>query len=190
VQLSGPDSWQRIQQGDQGAFEEAFRTWYRQLCLYALPIIRDKDEAEEVVQNVFYTIWAKRESLQVSGQLKSYLYRAVHNECLNKIKHEKVKAGYAADYKASNISPSTSSISIENKELGKEIMNALDSLPEQCGIVFRMNRFEDKKYAEIATELNISIKTVETHMGKALKILRGKLGEYLHLILCLLTILK
>jgi RNA polymerase sigma-70 factor (ECF subfamily) len=188
LELSGPDHWHLIQRGDQKAYEEAFRSWYRQLCLYALPIIRDKDEAEEVVQNVFYTIWAKRETLQVSGQLKSYLYRAVHNECLNKLKHEKVKAGYAADYKASNVSPSNTSYSIETKELGQEIRNALDSLPEQCGIVFRMNRFEEKKYAEIAAELNISIKTVETHMGKALKILRGKLGEYLHLLFFLLMI--
>jgi RNA polymerase sigma-70 factor (ECF subfamily) len=100
-----------------------------------------------------------------------------------------VKAGYAEDYKATSTVSQTSH-PLESKELGREIRRALDSLPEQCGLVFRMNRFEEKKYSEIAAELNISVKTVETHMGKALKILRTKLSEYMHLLLCLLMMIR
>jgi RNA polymerase sigma-70 factor (family 1) len=188
LQISGTDTWQLIQQGDKKAYEEAFKTYYGMLCAYAMPIIRDKDEAEEVVQNVFYNLWAKRESLQVSVALKPYLYRSVHNECLNKIKHQKVKASYAGDYKASVLAGGSSPDRLELKELGNTIEKALESLPEQCGIVFRMSRFEQLKYAEIAEKLGISVKTVEIHMGKALRILREKLKDYLPLVLWLLMI--
>jgi RNA polymerase sigma-70 factor (family 1) len=186
VHFSEQDSWQLIRQGDKNAFEHAFRTWYKALCLYAMPIIRDKDEAEEVVQNVFYTIWAKRTGIDVTGPLKSYLYRAVHNECLNRLKHQKVKAAYAEDFRSVNRTAAVPAETLENKELGRQISEALESLPEQCGLVFRMNRFEHLKYSEIASRLNISVKTVESHMGKALKILRTKLSDYVHLLLWLI----
>ena len=184
----GEDSWELIRSGDRKAFEQAFRAWYRVLCAYALPILRDKDEAEEAVQNVYYNIWAKRENIQVTGPLKSYLYRAVHNECLNRIKHLKVRAAYADDYRSVNSTHTTSEKSIETKELGRQISSAIGSLPEQCGLVFRMNRFENMKYAEIAEKLNISVKTVESHMGKALKILRVKLADYMPLVIWMIML--
>lgn len=188
MQSDGEDNWELIRNGDRKAFEAAFRAWYRPLCAYAMPIVRDKDEAEETVQNVYYNIWVKRETIRVTGPLKSYLYRAVHNECLNRLKHLKVRAAYADDYRSAN-SDAVTHGKLEAKELGKQISDAIGSLPEQCGIVFRMNRFENMKYAEIAEKLNISVKTVETHMGKALKILRLRLAEYLSMLLWTITMI-
>lgn len=188
-QKDHPDIWQQVRAGDKKAYEEIFMTYYRSLCNYSCSMVREMDEAEEVVQNVFYNLWNKRESLSVESSLKSYLYRAVHNDCLNRIKHRKVRAQYAADLKGSPQSfQSDGAQLLEAKELGLKIQNALAKLPEQCGVVFRMNRFEHLKYAEIASQLGISVKTVENHMGKALKILRGELKEYLHLLIVLLFI--
>ena len=183
VQLSEPQYWQQISKGDKKAFEQVFNTYYQQLCNYACSMLKDIDEAEEVVQNTFFNIWNKREALEVTISFKSYVYRAVHNDCLNKIKHGKVRAVYAADYKSSMSGGFADGATVlDAKELGKQINAAIASLPEQCGNVFRLSRFENLKYSEIADQLDISIKTVENHMGKALKLLRGQLKDYLPLV--------
>lgn len=186
MQLSEQQYWQLISQGDKKAYEQVFTTYYQPLCNYACSMLKDIDEAEEVVQNTFFNIWNKREVLQISTSIKSYVYRAVHNDCLNKIKHGKVRAVYAEDYKSTMTGGySDSAQLLHAKELGKQINEAITSLPEQCGIVFKLSRFENLKYSEIAEQLNISVKTVENHMGKALKMLRQQLKDYLPLVMWL-----
>lgn len=189
MELSEQQYWQLIREGDKNAFEQLFKTYYKPLCNYACSLIKDIDESEEVVQNMFYNIWNKREALQINNSVKSYLYRAVHNDCLNKIKHGKIKSAYAEDYKKSaDASFEDVSKTLQAKELGKQINEAIASLPEQCGIVFKLSRFENLKYTEIAEHLNISVKTVENHMGKALKIMRERLKDHLHILIWLLFI--
>jgi RNA polymerase sigma-70 factor (family 1) len=183
VQLTEQQYWQLISEGDKKAYERVFKTYYQSLCNYACSLLKDIDEAEEVVQNVFFNIWNKREELQISTSIKSYVYRAVHNDCLNKIKHGKVRRMYAEDYKSSMGGGFQDSAKVlEAKELGKQINEAIATLPEQCGLVFKLSRFENLKYSEIAEHLDISVKTVENHMGKALKILRVQLKDYLPLV--------
>lgn len=182
LQVSEQINWTAISRGDRQIFEHLFRTYYQVLCNYACTLVKDMDEAEEIVQNVFYTIWKKREELQI-GSLKSYLYRAVHNDAMNKLKHAKIKMNYAEDYrKTTGAGIDSASQTIDAKELSQKIHEAIGDLPEQCGLVFRLNRFENKKYAEIAAELGISIKTVENPMGKALRLMREKLKDYLPVI--------
>jgi RNA polymerase sigma-70 factor (family 1) len=187
VHTNAEQYWELISKGDKAAFEQVFRLHYQALCRYALPLIKDLDEAEEVVQHVFFNIWNKRTELQVSSSLKSYLYRAVHNDCLNRLKHGKIRMLYAEDYKKTQDgSFADASATLQAKELGRHIHEALDALPEQCGQVFRMSRFEQLKYSEIAERLGISVKTVENHMGKALKLMRESLKDYLPALLWLL----
>lgn len=189
VQLNQEEYWPLISRGDKKAFEEVFNTYYQLLCNYACSMLNDIDEAEEVVQNMFFNIWAKRESLQVNTSIKSYIYRATHNDCLNKIKHGKVRTVYAQDYKSTmNHHQHDSAEVLQAKELGLTINRAIDTLPEQCRQVFQLSRFENLKYQEIADRMRISVKTVENHMGKALKILRHELKDYLHLVLYLFLI--
>jgi RNA polymerase sigma-70 factor (family 1) len=191
VQLTEQEYWQLISEGDKSAFEQVFKAWYQPLCNYACSLMKDMDEAEEVVQNVFFNIWNKRESLAINMSIKSYLYRAVHNDCLNKIKHSKVRTLYAEDYKSRNSGGFEDSMGlIDAKELNKRINEAIESLPEQCGIVFRLSRFDHLKYSEIAEQLEISVKTVENHMGKALRILRESLKEYLPVGLLLFFLIR
>ncbi len=176
-----------IREGSEHAFEELFRGYYPRLSRYALSLLKDLDEAEEVVQNVFLNIWEKKESLEITLSLKSYLYRAVHNFCLNRIKHLQVRDAHK-DYTVYVFSEGADSLNevLHGHELEIQIENAVKKLPEQCQLVFRMSRFEELKYQEIADRLHISVKTVENQIGKALKILRNELADYLPLMIWLL----
>ena len=173
---------------DEAAFEQVFKTHYKNLHAYAFTILKDEDEAEEMVQQVFFKLWERSERLSFSGPIAAYLYRAVHNESLNFLKHQKVKAGHqlhvAYSMKNKTEQPQPKMV---KKELENKLREALNELPEQCRTVFQLSRFEDMKYKEIAEKLDISIKTVENHMGKALKLLRTKLVDFLPLLLILLS---
>lgn len=145
------------------------------------------EESEEVIQNVFLDIWEKRKSLVFNSSVKAYLYKAVHNSSLNKLKHSKVRRLYAEDF-VHHVSPvyNYTEQVLQKNELEKQIHFAINALPEQCRMVFKLSRFEEMKYSEIASHLNISVKTVENHMGKALKLMREHLKDFLTVITLLL----
>jgi RNA polymerase sigma-70 factor (ECF subfamily) len=184
VVLSEQEIVGAIRAGNERIFEEIFRKYYQSLCNYANSILKEIEEAEEVVQNLFLSIWEKRTELEISISLKSYLYRAVHNHCLNRIKHLKVREEYQ-QYAVNFYDASYESVSqtVMKNELEQKIEEAIRKLPEQCRLIFRMSRFEELKYHEIAEQLELSPKTVENQIGKALKILRVELAEYLPLII-------
>ena len=169
-----------LKAGDENMFEQLFRHYYNSLCNYANGILKDADEAEDIVQQVMVTIWEKRLSLQITASLKSYLYRSVHNTALNRIRKQKTVAVFEeAQISDGNSSDTTTANAILGKELNQQISIAINKLPEQCRLVFKLSRFENMKYSEIAGHLDISIKTVENHMGKALKLLRMELKDFL-----------
>lgn len=184
VQLSEQEIVGAIRQGNERIFEETFRKYYQSLCNYANSILKEMDEAEEIVQNLFLNIWEKRADLEINISLKSYLYRAVHNHCLNRIKHMKIREEYQ-HYATNFYDSSYESVSqtVMKNELEQKIEAAIKKLPEQCRLIFRMSRFEELKYSEIAEQLELSPKTVENQIGKALKFLRIELAEYLPLII-------
>jgi RNA polymerase sigma-70 factor (ECF subfamily) len=173
-----------LREGNESAFEMLFRTYYKPLCNYAYSFLNDKDEAEEVVQSAFIGVWDKRSSIEIQTSMKSYLYRMVRNSCLNVIKHSKVKMQHVRHEMAGG-EPTyeNASQAVISSELEQKIREAMKELPEQCRLVFQLSRFEELKYSEIAGQLNISVKTVENHMGKALKIMREQLKDYLPLLL-------
>ena len=173
-----------LAQRDETAFEQVFKTYFKRLHAYAFTILRDEEEAEEMVQQVFFKLWERNENLSLTGSVSSYLYRAVHNESLNYIKHQKVRSNHqlhvAYSMKNEVEHPAKKVIA---GELEKKIHAALNELPEQCRTIFQMSRFDELKYREIADKLGISVKTVENQMGKALKLLRAKLVDFLIFIL-------
>ncbi|MEZ5017293.1 MAG: RNA polymerase sigma-70 factor [Flavipsychrobacter sp.] len=172
-------------------FEQIFKDNFKDLHGYACSILKDSDDAEEIVQNVFFKLWEKREKIPTLNSVPAYLYRSVHNECLNSIKHNKVKADYQSHslHVASN--DTNTSDNTTTKELEHRIHDAINSLPEQCRTIFQLSRFEELKYREIADKLGLSVKTVENQMGKALKVMRTKLADFLpSLILVLLNLLN
>jgi len=177
---------------DDQDFDSIYTDHYPALHQYAFTMLNDRVLAEEMVHQVFLKILEKGGQVNVHTSLKAYLYRAVHNECLNYFKHQKVKQVHQ-DYAVVEYGDGTEnpSGSMQYKELEQQLHTAINELPEQCRTVFQMSRFEELKYSEIAHQLGISIKTVENHMSKALRRLRIQLADYLPLICCfLLNILK
>ena len=174
---------------NEAAFELVFKTHYKNLYVYALTMLKDEDEAEETVQQVFFKLWERSEQLNIDGPVAAYLYRAVHNESLNFLKHQKVKESHRLHvaYSMKNKSEQPQE-KILSKELENKFKDALNELPEQCRTVFQLSRFENLKYKEIAEKLQISVKTVENHMGKALKLLRIHLIDFLSLLFLLINL--
>ncbi len=182
--LNEPPLAQQLVQKDERAFEQVFKTHFKNLHAYACTIVKDSPAAEGIVQNVFLKLWDRGESLNISSSVTAYLYRAVYNESCNHIKHEKVKHSYSqyAQYSMRDSTKENTSDKVLISELETKIKTALNELPEQCRTIFQMSRFEELRYQEIADKLGLSIKTVEAQMSKALKILRVKLVDYLPLI--------
>jgi len=188
VNLPEHELLQALAEGDINAFEMYFKSYYQSLCSYAWSYLKDTEEAEEVVQNTFVSMWEKRDTLNIQTSAKSYLYAMVRNACLNLIKHQKIKQKYVGEELALATDGYESvTHEVSSRELEVRISNALETLPEQCRLVFKLSRFEELKYAEIAAHLNISVKTVENHMGKALRLMREQLKDYLPLIITTLT---
>ena len=177
-----------LKAGNITAFEMLFRTYYQPLCNYAYSFVQDRDEAEEIVQSTFFNIWEKRDNLAIHTGVKPYLYAMVRNASLNVIKHEKIKQQHVATEMAmGERSVESVSRTIAATELETRIYQAMDRLPEQCRLVFKLSRFEELKYSEIAEQLSISIKTVENQMGKALRIMRDQLKDYLPILIIIMN---
>lgn len=173
-----------LKTGDQTAFEMLFRTYYQSLCNYAYTFIQDRDDAEEVVQSTFLSVWEKREALEIHTAVKPYLYAMVRNACLNLLKHEKIKQRHVeGELAVAERSVESVTRTVMASELEVRICKAMEQLPEQCRLIFKLSRFEELKYAEIADQLGLSIKTVENQMGKALRIMREQLKDYLPLLI-------
>lgn len=166
---------------NESEFELVFREFYQPLCAFAYGYTNDPDIAEEIVQDTFTNLWGKAASIEIRTTVKSYLFGAIRNACLNHLKHEKVKQAHA-EYEQLRVRNEQTDF-MELDELQAHINRAMARLPEKCRQVFEMSRFEEKKYQEIADELGISIKTVENQMGKALKTMREELGQYLPVLL-------
>ena len=147
---------------------------------YAYNIVAEDMTAEEAVQEVFLKLWQKRENINIETSVKAYLYRAVHNHCINFMNREKLKEKYQRHVSHSTPDYGRSPLSeLQAKELYSGILAALKLLPEKCRTVFYLSRQEELSYKEIATQLGISVKTVENQISKALKILRNELKPLL-----------
>ena len=183
-----PVSNDMILLGDEKGFKQIFETYYPRLLRFAVEYIGDRHEAEDILQNVFTKLWEKRATLPMDTNLYAYLLTMVKNRCMDFLKHQQIVARYQVNRKAelqqelnfnyyavSRFDPEQ--MDIETLELLVE--KALNELPEQCRKVFELSRFEELKYKEIAERLCISVKTVESHIVKALKIFRMTLKDYL-----------
>jgi len=168
-------------------FETLFKTYFRELHAYAYSLVNDWDNAEELVQGLFLKLWERNDWTGIHTSVKSYLYKSVYHESLNLIRHQKVQLRYQS-LTAPIMENSTGDAAekLKLREVETHLTKALNKLPEKCRAIFHLSRFEELKYQQIADQLGISIKTVETQMVKALKILRKEMAEFLPATLFLL----
>jgi RNA polymerase sigma-70 factor (ECF subfamily) len=172
-----------LQKGNVYAYELIFRRYYVSLSGFAARFVQQPDAAEEIVQNIFLKLWEKKESLSIETSLKSYLFRAVYNGCNNHLAHTKIQNKYISLVRENILRNEALSDpvmdSLAYKELNEKITDAIERLPTECKKIFKMSRFDGLKYAEIAESLQISVKTVETQISRALLRLRVELKEFL-----------
>jgi RNA polymerase sigma-70 factor (family 1) len=173
--ISNNNALAEVAAGNFKAYEAIFHLYYASLCQHAYSFVGDAALAEDAVSEVFVRIWEKRQQLEVNTSVKSYLYRSVANQCidgLRKAYHKKLVFMESVSENLAHTSSSHAADYWEHKELAAEIEQAIRRLPKQCGIIFRLSKEAGLKYGEIARLLNISVKTVETQMGRAFKALR------------------
>jgi RNA polymerase sigma-70 factor (ECF subfamily) len=170
----------RIRAGDDRALETVFRAHYASMFTVVRRIVFAPDIAEELVQDVFLKLWTKRETLAEIDALKTYLYRAARNTALNHLRRQKLESAHE-EREAAKGEPSTGEATDDGAtatDLTTAVQAAIARLPERCREIFLMSRDGGLTYNEIAKELGISIKTVETQMGRALKSLRLSLARF------------
>lgn len=174
---SGKIDTEKIRQGDISEFELLYRQFCQSLVLFANKYVYDLSVAENLVQDVFTNIWQNRGNLNSSGNIKTYLYTSVKNRALNYIQRAKIERRYKETIVVEKTDFITPDKHLMNKELEERVNEAVQGLSERCRMIFLMSRHDNLSYAEIAEILGLSIKTVENHMGKAVKTLRKYLSD-------------
>jgi RNA polymerase sigma-70 factor (family 1) len=182
----------KIKDSDKKSFELLFREYYERLCHYANAMLHDMPNAEDEVQLMFTKLWDKRHSLYIETTVKSYLYQSVKNGCLNRIKqlqvHHHHQAQYTSQYKDKTSSSNAQNTTMTN-EVNDLLYKAIEEMPSQCKVIFEMSRMEGLKHQEIADKLGLNIKTIENQIGRALKIVKVHLRDYLTLFFFFLLLL-
>jgi RNA polymerase sigma-70 factor (family 1) len=169
----------KINKGDSSAFSCVFSVYYKDLVIFACRFTNEINSSEEIVQDIFVRLWEEHESVNITISLKSYLLIAVRNRCIDWIRHKKILQKHN-DFVLEN-SPRLefdADSYILYSELQEQIEAALARLPEAISATFRMNRNKGLKYSEIAELMDVSVRTVEVRIGKALHLLRNYLKEY------------
>jgi RNA polymerase sigma-70 factor (family 1) len=164
--------------GNLDNFEALFKHFYAPLVVYACKYVGELEIAREIVQDFFVRLYEKRQTITIDTSIKSYLYRSVCNCCINYKKQRNIQDKHLKNIDMEKDDEGNLENEINRVELQQRIFEAIDSLPAKCGIIFKMNRLEGMKNEEIAQKLNLSKRTVETQISKALKILRQKLAGY------------
>lgn len=175
--LSNQDLVAKICEGDENAFKVLFFKYFHDLCSFATQITRSQHQAKDVVQEVFFKLWKNRESWKISSSVKAYLYQSVRNQSFNAVdkikRHTNLHQKYAEEYIHLE---SKSEAPDDNIKLIKKIWSIVDNMPERRQAIFVLHRRHGLKYKEIAEVLDLSPKTVETHMGLALRDIRSQLS--------------
>lgn len=157
-----------------------FNELYEPLCNFAFRFVGDLDMAEDIVQEVFVHLWQKKERLNIETNIKNYLFSSVRNKSIEKLRRKKLEDKYQSEVKYTHKQLTTETPGELQEETEKfirigKLYNSIDKLPGKCKMIFKMAKIEGMTYNEIAKELEISVKTVESQMRRAFILLREML---------------
>lgn len=162
----------KIKMGNYKAYNSLFKKYYLPLCNYASGIVNSDSEAEDIVQDVFINIWTNRAKLEIGLNLNNYLYTSIRNKCVSLLKKREYNQSYI-DMQLKTVEDNVyDSNSVEYKELSTIVRKCMQELPERCGQIFKMSRFNDYKHQKISELLNISVNTIKVQISKALSLMR------------------
>lgn len=171
---------QQLTHNDQAAFTVIYQRYWKSLFREAMNVLRSQKEAEDCVQELFVSLWKRRQTLSVSSSLKAYLQTAVRYQCIDRIEKDMIRGGYLEDftnYLAAQQALSSIEEELDARELAASIDQVMDKMPGKMREVFRLSRQEHLTHREIAERLNISEETVKKQIYLALKILKTHLGD-------------
>lgn len=183
----------KLKLGDEKAFKYIYDCHYVLLCRFAFQLLEDSSLAEEIVDDAIFYLWEHRADIEITHSIRAYLMRAVRNRCLNELNslsHRK-ELRFSSFMLPENME-FLDSIFVEDdhplgtlleQELEEKLLRCIENLPKECKTVFKKSRFEQKKYEEIAGELNISVNTVKYHIKNALAFLQKQMGDYLKVLI-------
>ncbi|MGB3464519.1 MAG: RNA polymerase sigma-70 factor [Cyclobacteriaceae bacterium] len=172
--------WKRVVADDVTAFRILFDTYYNDLVSFSHRYTQQQAVSEEIIQEIFISLWERRKVISIEASLKAYLYRSVRNRTINYLKNQLPKDQKTTAIESEHGLTVTQEYHEENNELAEQIDRAIASLPEKCRIIFLLSRNEGLTHKEIAAELDISVKTIENQIGIALKKLRAALQPFLN----------
>lgn len=185
---------ENLRRGDESAFRCIYDRHYEPLCRFADLFLHDAALAEEIVDDVIFYLWEHRKEVEIAYSLRAYLMKSVRNRCLNELnslsRREELRF---SSFSLPENTEFLDTLFIEKEhplgylleqELEDELLRGIEALPEECRTVFKKSRFEQKKYEDIAQELNISVNTVKYHIKNALAFLQKRMSGYLKLLLC------
>lgn len=177
-----------LKKGEHEAYSYLFSKYYKDLVLYGGTIVQNQEICEDIVQNLFLHIWENREIIQIES-LKSYLLKSVRNSCLDEIKHNKIINEHT-DFviRQNSLESNSTEEYILFSEINTKLLEAIEKLPEDEKITFKMSRIKEIKYQQIANELNISVRTVEVRISKSIKHLKEMLKDFFILLFLIHTI--
>jgi RNA polymerase sigma-70 factor (ECF subfamily) len=174
-----------IRNGEKKAFDLLFEHYYSNLCNYAASVVHDHDVAEDIVQDLFAELWVNHKQITIRSSLYSYLLRSTRNACLDHLKHLKVREKFQSEVQ------SELSVAFDDNLILAEILHRMneiiEQLPDQCKRIFKLSRFDNLKYREIAKLLGISENTVDTQIRRALNKLKHDLSDYLITLLLIIN---
>lgn len=174
-----------IRRRDHSVFKQLFESYFKKMTFFAEYFLMDRDEAEDVAQEVFVELWNKAPELADISNLKSYLFVQVRNRCLNKLKHLHVEDHYKEWLLEAQAYAEIPEVEID-QELLQRVYDVIEELPDQSRLIFKSCVLEGKKYKDVAEELGISVNTVNTQMKRAYKYIRTRLGVSFLMIIALI----
>lgn len=173
----------RLKAGDMAAFDSVYRTYAPRLYRFAIHLLKNASDAEGIVQEVFLKLWQARSGINLHSSFESYLFTITHNTVVSQLRKRASEKKFV-EYVRSIQSPQATGdviAELELVEMQEAIQRIVDELPARQQEVFRLSREKGLTYQEIAQELQLSVNTVENHMGRALKYIRSQLSDYHHL---------
>jgi RNA polymerase sigma-70 factor (ECF subfamily) len=180
---------EKLKNDDQSAFTIIFTKYYEDLVRFSFGYTRDSDASEEIIQEVFLKLWENRKALMIHSSLKSFLLKTVQNRSIDSLRHVSITHKYASIVlEHPLLAENDTENYILHSELEANFKHAMDIIPTEYAEAFRMSRMETLNYQEIAQKLDISVRTVEVRISKALKLLRDELKDYLVLVLILIKL--
>jgi len=175
---------EEIRKGSTNSFNQLFTDYYQNLCRFAYTFVKDADISEEIVQELFISIWERRQTITIKTSARAFLYTSIKNRALNYIRNEKTRVGHEDDFAREQNSKVDSLINFcEQEELNHIIKQAISELPPQCRTIIELRQKHSLSNREIALQLNLSVKTVENQINISIKKLREKIAPYLSCIL-------